>query len=202
MFLSLLVTAVSPYPEHISGIIKYMSLSDLDENLWVCTCCCKWHDFILFCGWVICCYICVCIYIYVGFSGGAYGKEPNCQCRRHRRCGVWWSDSWVRKMPWRRAWPPTPVFLHGESPCTEPGRGVAIVHRITQSQTWLKRLGMHTAFWAVSYYKKRIFEIESQYTEVNWKWTAALLLNKPPRGRKKFIQTFCSSTWYGRSKQR
>ena len=24
-------------------------------------------------------------------------------------------DPWVRKIPWRRAWPPTPVFLSGES---------------------------------------------------------------------------------------
>ena len=26
---------------------------------------------------------------------------------------------WVRKIPWRRAWQPTPVFLPGESPWTE-----------------------------------------------------------------------------------
>ena len=25
------------------------------------------------------------------------------------------SDLWVRKIPWRRAWQPTPVFLPGES---------------------------------------------------------------------------------------
>jgi len=32
-------------------------------------------------------------------------------------------DPWVRKIPWRRAWQPTPVFLPGESPWTEePGR--------------------------------------------------------------------------------
>ena len=28
-------------------------------------------------------------------------------------------DPWVRKIPWRRAWQPTPVFLPGESPWTE-----------------------------------------------------------------------------------
>ena len=33
------------------------------------------------------------------------------------------ADPWVRKIPWRRAWQPTPVFLPGESPRTEePGR--------------------------------------------------------------------------------
>ena len=31
---------------------------------------------------------------------------------RHRRRGF---DPWVRKIPWRRAWQPTPVFLPGES---------------------------------------------------------------------------------------
>ena len=30
--------------------------------------------------------------------------------------------TWVGKIPWRRAWQPTPVFLPGESPWTEdPG---------------------------------------------------------------------------------
>jgi len=31
-------------------------------------------------------------------------------------------DPWVRKIPWRRVWQATPVFLPGESPWTEdPG---------------------------------------------------------------------------------
>ena len=34
-----------------------------------------------------------------------------------------WVQSWVGKIPWKRAWHPTPVFLPGESPWTEePGR--------------------------------------------------------------------------------
>ena len=40
------------------------------------------------------------------------GKEPTCQCRRRR------FHPWVRKIPWRRKWQPTPVFLvrksHGQ----------------------------------------------------------------------------------------
>ena len=47
-----------------------------------------------------------------GFPGDASGKGPTCQCRRHRRCGF---DPWVSKMPWRRKWQPSPVFLPGES---------------------------------------------------------------------------------------
>ena len=46
------------------------------------------------------------------FLGGASGKEPACRCRRHKRCRF---DPWVRKIPWRRAWQPTPVFLPEES---------------------------------------------------------------------------------------
>ena len=38
-------------------------------------------------------------------------KEPPCQCRRHKRCGF---SPWVGKIPWSRAWQPTPVFLPGE----------------------------------------------------------------------------------------
>ena len=34
------------------------------------------------------------------------------QCTRHRRLGF---DPWVGKIPWRRKWQPTPVFLPGES---------------------------------------------------------------------------------------
>ena len=48
----------------------------------------------------------------IGFPGGASGKELAYQCRRHQRGGF---DPWVRKIPWRRAWPTTPVFLPGES---------------------------------------------------------------------------------------
>ena len=36
-------------------------------------------------------------------------KESTCQCRRQR------FDLWVEKIPWRRKWQPTPVFLPGES---------------------------------------------------------------------------------------
>jgi len=48
----------------------------------------------------------------MGFPGGTSGKEEACQCRRHKRHGF---DLWVEKIPWRRAWKPTLVFLPGES---------------------------------------------------------------------------------------
>ena len=39
------------------------------------------------------------MYFIVGFPGGARGKEPACQCRRHKRRGF---DPWVGKIRWRR----------------------------------------------------------------------------------------------------
>ena len=50
--------------------------------------------------------------VFLGFPGGASGKEPTCQCRRHKRHGF---HFWVGKILWRRAWQPTPVFLPGQS---------------------------------------------------------------------------------------
>ena len=48
------------------------------------------------------------------------GKEPVCQCRERKRRQF---GSWVGKIPWRRAWPPTPAFLAWGIPWTEePGR--------------------------------------------------------------------------------
>ena len=47
-----------------------------------------------------------------GFPCGASDKEPACQCRRCKRCTF---DPWVEKIPWRRKWQPTPVFLPGKS---------------------------------------------------------------------------------------
>ena len=47
----------------------------------------------------------------MGFPSGASGKEPACQCRRHKRYGF---DPWLWKIPWRRAQQPTLVFWPGE----------------------------------------------------------------------------------------
>ena len=42
-----------------------------------------------------------------GFPRWLGGKEFTYQCRRHR------FKPWSRKIPWRRKWQPTPVFLPG-----------------------------------------------------------------------------------------
>ena len=38
------------------------------------------------------------------------GKESACQCERNKRHGF---NPWVGKIPWRRKWQPTPIFLLG-----------------------------------------------------------------------------------------
>ena len=47
------------------------------------------------------------------------GKESACQCRRLRRCRF---NPWVRKVPSRKKWQPTPVLLPG-NPCTKGQTG-------------------------------------------------------------------------------
>ena len=78
------------------------------------------------------------------FPGGTSGKEPACQCRRHR--DVVLIPGLVR-FPWRRKWQPTPAPLPGESHgrrslagdgpwgCTESTRLSALVHAHTP---WLR----------------------------------------------------------------
>jgi len=56
---------------------------------------------------ISCCFISC----FEAFPGGAVIKEPACQCRRLKRC---WFNPWVGKLPWRRAWQSTPIFLPGK----------------------------------------------------------------------------------------
>ena len=50
--------------------------------------------------------------LFSGFPGGARGKEPACQCRRHKRHRF---DPWVGKILLNGTGHPTPGFLPGES---------------------------------------------------------------------------------------
>ena len=55
-----------------------------------------------------------CLMVVLFFPNGGLprwrsGKESSCQCRGQG------FDPWVRKIPWRRKWQPTPVFLPGKS---------------------------------------------------------------------------------------
>ena len=72
---------------------------------------------------------------YVGFPGGASGKEPACQRRRHRFLD--------REDPLEKPKATHSSILAWRIPRTEEPGG-ATVHRVTKSRTRLKRLGTHT----------------------------------------------------------
>ena len=48
--------------------------------------------------------------IFKGLPRWLSDKESACQCRRVKRHGF---NPWVRKIPWRRKWQPTPALLPG-----------------------------------------------------------------------------------------
>ena len=62
-----------------------------------------------------------------GFPGGARGKEPAYQCKKHG------FDLWVGMIAWRRTWWPTPIFLPRESHGQRSLVGYS--HGVTKSQT-------------------------------------------------------------------
>ena len=89
----------------------------------------------------VCVCVCVCFIasftpIYLAIIFGVSGKEPSYQRRRQKRHGF---DPWVVKMPWRRKWQPTPVFLSGKF----HGAWQATVLGVTKSRTRPKQL--HTS---------------------------------------------------------
>ena len=77
--------------------------------------------------------------VFWDFPRGTSGKEPACQCRRHKRYGF---DPWSERFPGEE---------HGNAlqySCLknpmDRGSWQATVHRVAKSWTQLKRLGMHT----------------------------------------------------------
>ena len=77
----------------------------------------------------------------MGFQGGTRGKEPACECRRHMRHGF---QPWMGKIPWKRAWQPTPVFLPGDSPWTEEPGGLQFLGSQRVGHNW-SNLASHLA---------------------------------------------------------
>ena len=59
------------------------------------------------------------------------GKESVCQGGRCKRHGF---NPWVRKIPWRSKWQPSPVFLSGESHGQRSLAGYRATHRVTRSR--------------------------------------------------------------------
>ena len=102
------------------------SLSDFLLSVWQTLGSCaslQWPNSVPFYGWVI---------FHCGLPRSCGGKESAPQCKRCRRCGF---DFWVGRIPWRRKWQPTPVFLprksHRQRSC------VGYSPRVAKSETWL-----------------------------------------------------------------
>ena len=80
------------------------------------------------------------------------GKESTCQCRRCRRCRF---DLWVRKIPLRRKWQPTPVFLPGQIPWTEEPGGLQSMGSERAGHSWVTEharmpyLAIHLSYWSL-----------------------------------------------------
>ena len=99
-----------------------------------------------------------------GFTGDVSGKEPACQCRRHKRRGF---DPWVGEIPWRREWQPTPVFLLGESHGWRAWW--AMVQRVARIRTLLKWLNSSNSIAAKPLLKLIMFsEKEPKLELVLW----------------------------------
>ena len=77
----------------------------------------KWFRSELFAQWNI--YIIYIYFIYLSFPGGSDGKESACNAG-----DLAWSNPWIGKIPWRKAWQSTLVFLPGESPWTKKPGGL------------------------------------------------------------------------------
>ena len=122
------------------------------------------------------------------------GKEPNCQCRRCR------FDPWVRKIPWRRKWQHTPVFLPGKShgqrslvSCSPWGWGVRHVlvtekiHTDTNSDLWISvGNGEMEAIWRWGSSAQSYFKSITLNTEYSIKWKSG---RKGPKEREKKKKT-------------
>ena len=93
------------------------------------------------------------------------GKESACPCRRCKRCEF---HPWVGKIPWRRKWQPTPVFLPGKS----HGAWWAIVHGVTKNQERLSD-------WVHTHYIQYDWKLgcKNRYPDwekATWRWRQRL----------------------------
>ena len=88
-------------------------------------------------------------------------------------------NPWVGKMPWRRPWQPTPVFLPGES--MDRGAWRAMVHRVAESWTRLKWLS--TLSWSLTYVDHQMFVVKCEW--MNLQSQTPSLLNAFPDSQSK-----------------
>ena len=107
------------------------------------------------------------------FPGGSSGKEPICQCRKIKRHKF---DPWVEKIPWRRAWQSTPVFLPGELSWTEePGLLSKGSQRV--GSNWNDLTHMHskcTALLETAYFPVELYHLTFVISSI-WEFHSSFL---------------------------
>ena len=89
--------------------------------------------------------ICPSFHSYMAFSGGTSGKEPACQCRRHRDVGL---IPGLGRSPGGGHGNPFQYYCL-ENP-TDRGAWWATVYRVAKIWTWLKQLSMQEQ-WRLMY---------------------------------------------------
>ena len=101
-----------------------------------------------------------------GFPGGISA----CQCRRHKRHRF---NLWVSKIPWKRAWQPSLVFLPGESPWTEEPGGLQSTGSQRVRHDWNDLACISLKFFMIS--RSRKFTMQKDLKSHS-SWTAGSYL--------------------------
>ena len=80
-----------------------------------------------------------------------------------------WFDPWIGKIPWRRAWQPTPVFLPEESPQTEKPGGLQSMG--SQRVRYDSAIKQHTHTQYI-FYNSHAILIGVRWYNSLWFWSA------------------------------
>ena len=125
--------------------------------------------------------------------GGANGKEPAGQCRRHKR---WGFSPWVGKIPWRRTWQHTPAWeggvqavgLQSLTPLKELStQHLSKTKPVDEVMLYLFIMAMMT----VSFCQGQRFEEDKQSPKCTW--SSVFCQKRTPRGDSfsKFMLKVC-----------
>ena len=142
-------------------------------------------------------------FIYIGttkgFPGGSDGKESACNAGRFHL--------WIRKIPWRGKWQPTPVFLPGKccgqrslvGYCSWDGKKSDTTEQLTlavcQALLWAPQEGDEplphddSVFWKDNVKVSQWRRVRTERVWICWDWSAFL----PPKYYLRYLCfQFCS----------
>ena len=123
-----------------------------------------------------CLHVCELFSTHMGFPGSSVSKESTCSAGDTGRHGF---NPQVRKIPWRRAWQPTPVFLPGESHGQRNMVGYSPWGRKESDTTEVTEHTTHTCMWTqmpfffhVFFSPKKILNFSLEYS-----WISVVLVS-------------------------